>query len=109
MSTKIIENFEAMLAQGKDSAMLRFGLGQGYLQAGVADRAIEHLNAAIAQKRDYSAAWKLLAKAYEQTGDAETALARYREGIEVAQQHGDLQAAKEMMVFARRLEKQLAG
>lgn len=109
MSTKIIENFEAMLAQGKDSPMLRFGLGQGYLQAGVPDKAVEHLNAAISQKRDYSAAWKLLAKAYEQQGNLTTALQTYRDGIEVAQQHGDLQAAKEMTVFARRIEKQLAG
>ncbi len=109
MSSKLIENFEAMLTQGKDSPMLRFGLGQAYLQAGTSGKAVEHLRAAITQKRDYSAAWKLLAKAHEQQGNLAAALQTYREGIEVAQHHGDLQAAKEMTVFARRIEKQLAG
>jgi hypothetical protein len=32
-------------------------------------------------------------------------LIAYRRGIEVAQARGDLQAAKEMTVFARRIEK----
>ena len=35
------------------------------------------------------------------------ALDAYRRGIEVAERRGDKQAAKEMTVFAQRLEKQL--
>jgi hypothetical protein len=34
-------------------------------------------------------------------------LAAYRQGIAVAEARGDKQAAKEMGVFARRIEKQL--
>ena len=30
----MIENLEAMLAQGNDSALLRFSLGQAWLKAG---------------------------------------------------------------------------
>ena len=41
MST--IKNFEAMLARGQDSGLLRFGLGSAYLGQDDPDRAIPHL------------------------------------------------------------------
>ena len=34
MTTAIIQNFEKMLADGKNSTMLRFSLGNEYLKAG---------------------------------------------------------------------------
>jgi hypothetical protein len=37
------------------------------------------------------------------------ALAAYRRGIAVAERKGDKQAAKEMTVFARRIEKQMTS
>ena len=76
------ERFEALLAQGKDNALLRFGLGLHYLNAGAAPRAALHLRAAVAHDRDYSAAWKLLGKALAQSGDTNGAREAYREGIE---------------------------
>lgn len=39
----MIEGLEKMLAKGVDNALLRFGLGKGYLDAGDAERATEHL------------------------------------------------------------------
>src|SRR6185295_15447634 len=83
------ERFEALLAQGKDNALLRFSLGLNYLNAGEAARAAEHLRAAVAHDRDYSAAWKLLGKALAASGDAEGARQAYREGIEAAGRKGD--------------------
>jgi Tfp pilus assembly protein PilF len=109
MSTRIIANLENMLAAGKDSALLRFSLGSEYLKAGEAAAAAEHLRLAVAVDRNYSAAWKLLGNALAQAGRPEEALAAYRSGIEVAERHGDKQAAREMSVFARRIEKQLTG
>ena len=100
-----VERFEAMLAQGKDSALLRFGLGTQYLKDGDAIRAAEHLRAAVTQDPDYSAAWKLLGKALADAGQREAATAAYRSGIDAAERKGDKQAAKEMTVFLRRLEK----
>jgi Tfp pilus assembly protein PilF len=100
-----VERFEALLAAGKDSALLRFGLGMGYLKAGDAVRAVEHLRAAVAQDTGYSAAWKLLGKALADTGDAQAAIAAYESGIAAAEKRGDKQAAKEMGVFLRRLRK----
>jgi len=78
-------------------------------RAGQAPRAAEHLRAAVAHDRDYSAAWKLLGKALAESGDAEGARQAYREGIEAAGRKGDKQAAKEMTVFLRRLDKPPGG
>jgi Tfp pilus assembly protein PilF len=99
------QRFEALLASGKDSALLRFGLGMHYLKAGEAARAVAHLRAAVEQDRDYSAAWKLLGKALAESGDDAGAIDAYRRGIEAADRRGDKQAAKEMGIFLRRLEK----
>ena len=99
------QRFEALLASGKDSALLRFGLGSHYLKAGDPVRAAGHLRAAVGQDRDYSAAWKLLGKALDESGERAAAIAAYRDGIEAAGRRGDKQAAKEMGVFLRRLEK----
>jgi predicted Zn-dependent protease len=101
--------FEALLASGKDSALLRFSLGMRYLKAGEAARAALHLRRAVEQDGDYSAAWKLLGKALAESGDADGAIAAYRNGIAAAERRGDKQAAKEMTVFLRRLDKPAAG
>jgi predicted Zn-dependent protease len=100
-----VERFEAMLAAGRDNALLRFSLGLHYLKAGDAPRAAGHLRSAVAQDKDYSAAWKLLGKALSESGAAGEAAEAYRSGIEAAERRGDKQAAKEMTVFLRRLEK----
>jgi Tfp pilus assembly protein PilF len=97
--------FEALLASGKDNALLRFGLGTHYLAAGDATRAAEHLRRAVEQDPNYSAAWKLLGKALAQSGDSAAAIAAYRDGIAAAERRGDKQAGKEMAVFLKRLEK----
>jgi Tfp pilus assembly protein PilF len=103
------ERFEALLASGKDGALLRFSLGMHYLKEGAHAKAAEHLRAAVAQDPGYSAAWKLLGKALTDCADAPAAMDAYRNGIEAAERNGDKQAAKEMGVFLRRLEKSAAG
>lgn len=104
----MIENFERMLASGQDNALLRFSLGNAYLQAGEARAAVTHLREAVAQDPQYSAAWKLLGKALMAAGEPAEAAAVYTRGIEVAEGRGDKQAAKEMQVFLRRARKALA-
>jgi len=105
MTTPLIGNLEKLLASGKDSALLRFGLGNAYLAAGETKTAASHLQHAVAMNPAYSAAWKLLGKALTAEGDREGALAAYREGVAAAQQTGDKQTLREMQVFMRRLEK----
>lgn len=104
MAAPLIERLETLLAAGKDNALLRFSLGSEYLKAGDAASACTHLARALEHDPDYSAAWKLYGKALTQAGRLDEARAAYGRGIEVAERKGDKQAAKEMRVFARRLE-----
>ena len=106
MPSLLLDNLTKMLAAGRDNALLRYSLGNEYLKAGDHAAAVEHLRAAIAHDAEYSAAWKLLGKAFEAAGSPAEALKAYRKGIEVAEKKGDKQAAKEMAVFARRLDNQ---
>jgi len=103
-----LANFEKMLAAGKDGALLRYSLGNEYLKAGDAPRAVLHLGQAVAQDPKYTAAWKLYGRALSIAERHEEALAAYRQGIAVAHARGDKQAEKEMTVFARRIERALA-
>ncbi|MCC7682475.1 hypothetical protein IGS60_16030 [Janthinobacterium sp. FW305-128] len=100
------EQLEKLLAQGRDSALLRFGLGDACLKDNDAEQAVIHLAQATQQQTSYSAAWKLLGKALLQLGRLDEAQAAWTTGVTVAQQQGDLQAVKEMTVFVKRLQKQ---
>ena len=104
-----ISGLEKMLAQGKDSPMLRFGLGSAYMKAGDHGMAAAHLRRAVQLDRNYSAAWKLLGQALAELGQIDAALEAYDTGIATAEARGDKQAAKEMTVFARRLRKRREG
>ena len=97
------DNLERLLASGQDNAMLRFGLGKAYLDEGEPAKAAEHLRRAVDQDADYSAAWKLLGRALAKAEREVEARAVYEEGIRVAEARGDIQAAKEMRVFLKRL------
>lgn len=98
-----LENFQKMLAAGKDSALLRFGLGNEFLKSAQPVEAVTHLRRAVELDPHYSAAWKLLGRALAESGDTDQALVAYNEGIAVAERRGDQQAAREMRVFARKL------
>lgn len=100
-----IETLTKLLNAGRDDALIRFSLGSEYLRIGDADFAIVHLQRAVEHDRNYSVAWKNLGRAFDLAERREEALAAYRQGISVAEQRGDKQAAKEMAVFVRRLEK----
>lgn len=99
------DSLEALLAQGSDSAMLRFSLATAYFDRGELERAELHAAAALALDADYSAAWKLLGRTQAARGEVHEAADTFRRGIAVAERRGDLQAAKEMRVFLRRLER----
>ena len=100
----LVENLEAMLAAGKDDALLRFSLGNAYLKEQPA-LAVEHLARAVELNSEYSAAWKIYGKALTAAGRENEAREAYARGIAAANRNGDIQAAKEMGVFLRRLER----
>ncbi len=102
----LTERLEGLLAAGQDNALLRFGLGQALLKEGRAADAAEHLAAAVRHDPAYSAAWKLLGRARSDAGDTAGAADAWRQGIAAATDRGDKQAAREMEVFLKRLQKQ---
>ena len=104
-----IQQLEAMLEQGRDSSLLRFGLGKAYLDAGDYPHAVTHLSKCVEQDPNYSAAWKLLGKAHLDAGDPDAAQQTWMQGISVAEDKGDVQAAKEMTVFLKRLARTKPG
>ena len=100
------ERLEAMLAAGQDTAVRRFSLGNEYLKAGDPDAAAGHFRAAVVQDPGYSAAWKLLGRALKEAGHTDEARAAWEEGLATARDRGDLQVARELEVFIRRLERE---
>ena len=67
-SASVVRNLEALLLQGKDSALLRFSLGSEYLKLKETWVAVHQLRRATEMDPNYSAAWKLLGKALTDAG-----------------------------------------
>jgi len=109
MTTAIIANLEKLLDGPRDGALLRYSLGNEWLKAEQWEQAAARFREAVDKDPKYSAAWKLLGKALAEGGPVAEALDTYRQGIDKAEAKGDIKAAKEMRVFAKRIEKQLAG
>ena len=105
MAHDLIANLEALLAKGGDGAALRLALASRYLDSGDAAAAVRHAEAAVRLDPEYSAAWKALGRALTVAGRAPDALAVYERGAQVAERRGDQQAAKEMRVFSKRLQR----
>ena len=108
MAQDLIANLEALLAKGGDGAALRLALASRYLDAGDAAAAVRHAEAAVRLDPEYSAAWKAFGRALTVAGRATDALAAYERGATVAERRGDKQAAKEMRVFSKRLQRDAA-
>src|SRR5574337_1020342 len=100
---KRIEALRAQLGGARDGALLRYSLGTALFEAGDAVQAAVQLRAALEFDPDYSAAWKLLGKALVAAGEPRAAAQAWRQGIAAAETRGDVQAAREMRVFLKRL------
>ncbi len=105
MNKDLIDRLRAQVGGPRDGALLRYSLGNALLAQGDPVGAAVALREALTFDAQYSAAWKALGQALAQAGDARAALDAYAQGIAVAQVRGDVQAAKEMAVFAQRLRK----
>ena len=103
------KKLEKMLADGHDSAMLRFGLGKAYFDAGQWQEAQQHLHVAISLQADYSAAWQLLGQALHASGSLDEALVAFDRGMACAQNNGDQQTFKVMQVLKKRVLKEQAN
>ena len=101
----LLERFEAQLAEGKDSAILRLSIAQQLITAARFDEAITHLQQALLLNPLYTAVWLALGQAFEKNGDAPRAAQTYKSGIETAKKNGDKQAERQMGVYLSRLLK----
>ena len=108
MTKDLIANLEALLAKGGDGAALRLALAARYLDGGDALAAVRHAQAAVRLDPEYSAAWKALGQALTAAERNAEAIEIYARGIAVAERRGDQQAAKEMRVFSKRLQRAVA-
>lgn len=101
----LIAGLRSQCGGPRDGALLRYALGNALLESGDAAAAIEEFRHALRFDARYSAAWKLLGKACLAADDRAGAAEAWRQGIAVAQERGDKQAEKEMVVFLRRVER----
>ncbi|MCK6619422.1 MAG: tetratricopeptide repeat protein [Calditrichaceae bacterium] len=100
-----IKQLEALVNSDPGNALFRYTLGMEYLKAGEHANAAAALREAIRIDANYSAAYRELGKSLEKTGQAEEAARVYQTGIEAANRQGDIQTAKEMEVFLKRIRK----
>lgn len=100
-----VSSLRAQLGGPRDGALLRCALGAALLDAGDAAAAVRQFRAALDFDAEYSAAWKLLGEALTRSGDTRAAADAWRHGIAVAEGRGDVQAAREMRVFRKRLAR----
>jgi predicted Zn-dependent protease len=100
-----INALNKMLISGQDNLLLRFALAQALFKQDQFEDAIPHLEQALEHDSTHTASLKLLGKAFAACDKKEKAMEIYREGIEIAEDKGDIQAAKEMRVFLKRLMK----
>jgi Tfp pilus assembly protein PilF len=101
----MLKELLTLLEVGPDNALLRFSLGGAYLKQGDLEQAKAHLAKAVELDPEYSAAWKLYGKTLQQLREDDQAEQVLTQGIKVANKKGDIQAAKEMQVFLKRVQK----
>jgi len=99
-----LETFITLLEKGTDNALLRYSLGNEYFKTQEFEQATIHLEKAIEFNPSFSAAWKLYAKALSKNKQNTEAIIAFEKGINIAEENGDIQAAKEMRVFLKRLK-----
>ncbi|MDQ3316810.1 MAG: tetratricopeptide repeat protein [Actinomycetota bacterium] len=109
METPRSEMFRKLLQRDEKNPMVLYSLGNELFKEGNHAEARDHLKRAVEQKPDYSVAYRTLGRAHFELGEDAEARRVFDEGRQVAEANGDLQTAKEIEVFKRRLEKRGAG
>ena len=95
--------FKEVLKSDPNDPMVYFGLGQEYMREGKLIEAIEAFENAVRLNPYYSAAYRFLGESLERMDQPSKAKAIYEKGIPIADKQGDLEAAKAMKVFLKRV------
>ena len=101
-----VEQFRQIVEMDPDDYFSHYGYASALFDAGQYQEAVPAYRQAVRLKPDYSAAHRDLGRALEKVGAFAEAMQVYGEGIPIAERNGDLQTAKEMQVFLRRLERE---
>ncbi len=100
-----IQELENLIKQNPQNALMHYTLGIEYLRAEKPEKAINLLREAIDLEPDYSAAYRELGRALTKSNSMKEAIDIFNKGIAVAEEMGDIQTAKEMRVFLKRISK----
>lgn len=98
-----LEQFKELASADPHDPVVHFGLGSEHLKLGEFADAAAAFRRSLELQPDYSAAHRELGKALEKLGERQAAIEAYQKGRAVAEQKGDLQTAKEIGVFLKRL------
>lgn len=100
-----VRQLEDLVKQNPENALMHYTLGVEYLRADQNEKAIATLKKALNLEPHYSAAYRELGKALVKSNLSEKAVEIFDKGIAVAEEKGDIQTAKEMRVFLKRISK----
>ena len=98
-----MEMFKKVIDMDPNDPLMHYGLGLEYAKADMHAEAAASLKKALEFKDDYSAAYRELGKALTALGQTDEAVPVYEKGIPIAENNGDIQTAKEMRIFLKRI------
>ena len=98
-----IASLRASLAREPDDPSIHFGLGRALARARELEEAAAAFRRATELRSDYTAAWRELGRTHQALGRTQEAMEAFERGLAAAEESGDLQTAREIGVFLRRL------
>lgn len=98
-----IEQFKKMAAADPANELGHFSLGKALLDAGETAPAIQSFERVIALNANISRVYLLLAQALLKENQRDAAIARLREGVQIAQARGDMAPRGEMLQMLKDL------
>lgn len=104
-----IDRIKELLVHYPDDVLLLLTLGRRYMEQGDYSQAEKTFLKSIDLDPSYSVTYRYLGEAHAKRGDPSRAAKVYSQGIQIARDQGDLQAAKEMEVFLNRLTRRSTG
>ena len=103
--SKEMNEIKELLKIYPQDVILLMSLTQAYMDIQDYKNAILTSREILQINPHYSVVYRILGGALVETKEFTDAIKTYKKGILVAEKNGDLQVAKEMKVFLRRLEK----
>ena len=103
MNNDQIKQLENLVEQNPENALMHYTLGIEYLRQGENQKGVSVLKKTISLEPEYSAAYRELGKALLNSDMKQEAMEVFNKGIAVAEERGDIQTAREMRVFLKRI------